>query len=84
MSDIFYFTEYLRTTIEQRGNEEEGVMLWLAEIYQAIDELRLEDIRQLVRGAKTFQLSAWGKAQIFLGRGDFHARQHDWTSAFGM
>lgn len=84
MSDIFYFTEYLRTTIEQRGNEEEGVMLWLAEIYQAIDELRLEDIRQLVRGAKTFQLSAWGKAQIFLGRGDFHARQHDWTSAIAM
>lgn len=81
MNDIPYAIEYMRIVIDHMNDEKEGIMTWLAEIYQAIDDLRVDDIQQLIRGAKSFQLSPWGKAQVFLGRGDFHASLQEWEPA---
>lgn len=81
MNDLTYAIEYIHTTIDRKGDEREGVMLWLAEMYEAIEEMRLSDIQQLIRNAKTFQLSPWGKAQIFLGQGDFQSRLQNWSAA---
>src|SRR5690554_2414702 len=81
MNDLAYTIEYIRTVIERMGKEREGVMLWLGEMYEAIEEMRLSDIQQLLRNAKTFRLSPWGKAQIFLGQGDFHSKMQNWRGA---
>ena len=81
---IPYFLEYVQAVIGLQGNEQKGLMLWLAEIYSAIDDKRVIDANQLIRGAKKFGLSEWGKAQVFLGQGDFYASLQSWDEAVGM
>jgi len=78
-ADIAYVIEYERAVATT--DERKGIALWLSEIYQAIDELRLEDSQLLIHGAKSFELSLWGKSQIFLGQGDFQAQVQNWESA---
>lgn len=82
--NIFYLLEYIQAIIDLQQNERDGLALWLVEIYDALDEGRLSDALQLIRGVKRMELSAWGKAQVFLGQGDFHYDLKNWDEALVM
>ena len=76
-----YIIEYIRTQIELLRDEEEGMTYWLAEMYECIEEWRLEEGQRLVQAIKSLALSAHALGLFYLGVGDLYHQRQAWPEA---